>query len=453
VLARSSRLALGIAFFFGVGHAASAADRAAFRDSPQGRSIIVAAKMQPAEQTYQQLVPLEPAHAGEVEFDYLLGTSALDAGHASAAVFALQRAVSTAPSFSGARLELARAYYAAGDNESARREFEILQGEDPPPAVRAAIAQYLEAIDRRSAAYRPRFTALIEAGGGYDTNANGATADRQFAGFDLNERSTEQSTSYYGVAAAGQGSYPLTARWRLLGDGSVQQRNYPEASFVNSSIGRIGAGMEWTRDTLRLAAIVSDTFVALDSERNNNSAALDLSSVYGFADDWQAALNARIAAIRFVEELSAQDVDSFLASTAITRTWNGTPQVQIAAAITGGRERAKEETSPFGRDLVGARLSAFFLPRATVVTSASVAVLRSEYDGAFFSGEIEGGGSFALFRDDTQYSARISADFRDFPAPRWSIGTHVTYIDNRSSVSLFEYDRIEAGVMVRREFR
>jgi hypothetical protein len=56
-------------------------------------------------------------------------------------------------------------------------------------------------------------------------------------------------------------------------------------------------------------------------------------------------------------------------------------------------------------------------------------------------------------RRDTQYSARIGVDWKDIPARYWSIGTQVTYIKNRSSLSLFEYDRVDAAVMLRREFR
>ncbi len=182
-----------------------AADAATtFRDSDQGRQIATAAKSQSAEQTYQQLLTLEPDFAGDLDYDYMLGTAALDAGRYSAAVFALQRAVATSPSFSGARFDLARAYYAIGDNESARREFLTLQREAPPPAVAAAISEYLDAIDRRAAAYRPRYGAMIEAGVGYDSNANAATDARTFGEFDLNDRSRSRSSMYYDVDVAGQ---------------------------------------------------------------------------------------------------------------------------------------------------------------------------------------------------------------------------------------------------------
>ena len=72
------------------------------------------------EVAYQMLVQYETDWSGEDAFDYLLGVAALDSGHAGDAIFSLQRLVARQPDFSGARLELARAYYDVGDNELAR---------------------------------------------------------------------------------------------------------------------------------------------------------------------------------------------------------------------------------------------------------------------------------------------------------------------------------------------
>src|SRR5205085_2557306 len=96
-------------------------------------------------------------------------------------------------------------------------------------------------------------------------------------------------------------------------------------------------------------------------------------------------------------------------------------------------------------------------PSASVLVSVSAAALRSEFEGEFPTGEAVNNGGVLEFptapRHDTQYSAKIGLDWKDFPARYWGIGTQVTYIKNRSSLSLFEYDRVDASVMLRREFR
>jgi hypothetical protein len=68
-----------------------------------------------SETAYQLLVQYEINWSGEDAFDYLFGVAALDSGHAGDAIFSLQRLVARQPDFSGARLELARAYYDVGD--------------------------------------------------------------------------------------------------------------------------------------------------------------------------------------------------------------------------------------------------------------------------------------------------------------------------------------------------
>jgi hypothetical protein len=127
--------------------------------------------------------------------------------------------------------------------------------------------------------------------------------------------------------------------------------------------------------------------------------------------------------------------------------------VQVVGAITGGHERAREEDSPFGRNMIGGRLSTYITVSAPVQVTGSVAVLHSAYEGRFFTGLVPGFGSFSDERNDTQYSAKVGLDWKDIPARNWAIGTQVTYIKNRSSLSLFEYDRVDVAVMLRREFR
>ena len=54
------------------------------------------------EQLYETLVAHEFAKAGDPDFDYLLGASALEAGYADRATLALERALAVAPSHGAA---------------------------------------------------------------------------------------------------------------------------------------------------------------------------------------------------------------------------------------------------------------------------------------------------------------------------------------------------------------
>jgi tetratricopeptide (TPR) repeat protein len=109
----------------------------------------------------------------EIEYDYLLGIAALDAGDAQQAVFALERVLAVNPNYLQARAEIARAYFVLGERDSARREFEAVKaaGGQIPPEARESIDRFLSAL----APQQTEFKAYIELALGYD-NTNSATS-------------------------------------------------------------------------------------------------------------------------------------------------------------------------------------------------------------------------------------------------------------------------------------
>lgn len=97
---------------------------------------------------YDLLKPLEEERAGDAEFDYVYGLSALDSGRPLEAVFALERAVDVAPQNGPARAELARAYLALGDTDDARSEFDKLNDMQLPSDVQQTVDRYISNIDQ-----------------------------------------------------------------------------------------------------------------------------------------------------------------------------------------------------------------------------------------------------------------------------------------------------------------
>lgn len=421
--------------------AAAAAAPTAFRESADARSL----SLEP-EQRYQQLAALEERYAGDVDYDYGIGSVAVDTGKFAEAVFPLQRAVATQPDFAGARLELARAYYGAGDTESARREFTTLQGESPPPRVADMIQQYMDAIDRRAAEYQQQLSGYGELSAGHDSNANGATDSQQFLGFDLNARSRATSSPYYGLNVGGFFSYPIAPGWRTQADAHFSTRQVPDASFVDSTQARAGAALEWRDGAITLNGALSYAYAELDGAENNNNTALDVTAGVVLDEHWQLGLGVRRSALRFVDDpaipgpdLSIQDTDSTLLSLALSTAVG-------RALLSGGWLLGQDEAvpgAPFGRLLSGARLSAFLDTGSSRYLFATVAGLQSDYDGLFSGFE----------RKDTQYSAQLGLDWRDFPARLWSIKTQLAYVDNRSDVVIYDYDRFDIGLALRREFK
>ena len=170
---------------------------------------------------------MRPDWSGEDAFDYLLGVAALDSGHAGDAIFSLQRLVARQPDFSGARLELARAYYDVGDNELARIEFARVQSENPPPNVAQTVSDYMAAIEIKSREYQASAQYYIELGGGYDSNAPASTDENIFLNFVLNPTNLEQSSAFAKVTLGGLWNNPISPSSQVLFNARVDHRANP----------------------------------------------------------------------------------------------------------------------------------------------------------------------------------------------------------------------------------
>jgi len=96
----------------------------------------------PATSLLSDLKAQQETRAGDPDFDYLLGVAALEAGELQLALDALERVVLHRPTFAGAWLDLALVHTRLNDAASAEAILAHVESSfDPPPALRAQIAQ------------------------------------------------------------------------------------------------------------------------------------------------------------------------------------------------------------------------------------------------------------------------------------------------------------------------
>jgi tetratricopeptide (TPR) repeat protein len=414
---------------------------AKFVGSPEEATARQLAQQRGPDETYRFLAPLEGRYAGDADYDYALGTVALDSGRQSHAVFVLQRSVAARPGFAGARMELARAYFALGDNESARREFAILEKDNPPPQAQRAIDEYLAAIDRRAAAYRRQRSAYAELGSGYDSNANGAPDIQNFLGIQLDSRNQATASGYYALGVGGLVSQPFAPGWRLIGTGNAAYRANPDASFVDSQVLRLAGGVDWRAGGFELSLQPNFGAVLLDGEDNHQVTGIDLGGTW-HRERAQWSVNARASQTRHADGLEILDVDTLIAGLALQYAPTSAPRARLMAVVTFGTDDAVEPGAPYGRDLFGGRLGVTFDLSGVHSVLASIASVSSSYDG-----------TFPGIRDDDQLGAMLGYEWGGWRARGWTVRTQLNYVDNRSTVALYDYDRIDAGLSVRKEFR
>lgn len=238
------------------------------------------------------LTAAEAQRAGEREFDYLLGIAALDAGHVTRAIFALERLVQLHPDHKLARAELGRAYLAAGDAEAAREQMRLAREGNVPEEAAQAINRVLGIIDQVSPTRRPQLSGFLEFGAGFDSNVNSATNLGEFAipafGGILFQTSPEsrQQRDIFAAAAGGiNAELSLSPVWKIVASANGRATVNEDVTELNTRL------IDVTVAARRTAGAHSQT-LALQS----GTAWLG-SSLYrganGATAQWQAQLDAR----------------------------------------------------------------------------------------------------------------------------------------------------------------
>ena len=391
-----------------------------------------------AGQAYALLSQHEAEWSGEDAYDYLLGVAALDSGEAGEAIFSLQRLVARRPAFSGARMELARAYYDIGDNELARIEFERILADEPPELVLEAATEYMSAIDAKAREYTASVQYFVDVGFGWDTNPPAATDEGLFLGLTLNANNLEQSSSFYSVAAGALYSRPLSPETQFMATARLDHRSNPSTHFVDSSNIDLGIGWSWTRGRHTVYLGANTMVSALAQEHNKNDLGISGNYTLKLNDSWSYMLFMRAGSMRFEETaLEVRDVDQFNFGLSLTQNYSN---AMFNVTLTGASDKAKQSNSPFSTDGYGLRLSNSWFRPGGRVYFVEASATTTEYDDPFFG----------IDRDDDVYTVGLGASFAKFPTKNWVSTVKLNLSEKDSTVSLYEFQRLEIAFSLRK---
>jgi len=375
--------------------------------------------------------------AGNAYYDYLLGVAALDTGRYSDAIFSLRRSLSVAPEFSGARMELARAYYENGNKTLARTLFVNLLDEQPPPGVRGAINNYIAAIDAKAPRPRSRFTPFFELAAGHDSNANGSTDDQQFLGFTLSPNNLEADSPFAEAAAGFRWTNPVSPRFGWYAGGRAGFRHNSDADFVDAGIVGGQLGMNWQRGAFFGRAGIDAYTESRDGDSNSDYGGIDVLLGRRVSAAWDLSFGIRGGALRYDDAIEVLDVDRFLYTAGATYRFS--PLGSFGVEVVGGEDSEKQDGSPYGNSKLGGRIVLFAPVADNGQLYASLGSLTSDYDGLFFGAD----------REDTQLSGLLQVEFRNVWWDGLSLVPRIRYVENDSDVTLYDYDRTVVGLLVR----
>jgi len=427
----------------------------------------------PAE-AYDLLEPKEFDYSGEISFDYLLGTAALDSGKPDRATIAFERILAVNPKFSGARIDLARAYFAMGSDDLARKEFETVLTQNPPADAAAVIKKYIDVLDERRESKIQQVSTYVEASTGYDSNITAATPDNigGVAGIlgvsrativALNYQPTGSSLKYSGMYTSLSGGVDFN---RLINEEQgisifagvdLKQRTYKSLSFMDSlNLDlRAGVGLVKGNDSYRLSGTFGQYRQSGFPQTPPSNSYRDSS---GIGAEWKRSFDSRnqmTLSLSYTQSryltTSTQDTDQVSLNTSWMHIYEGNSTPLLFANFSRSIDRAVKTLntatgSNMGRTSTGLLLHFQFTPftETDIFLSNSWTVRQDDSPGARSPGLPN-----FYARDITQ---SLSFGFTLHQWKKWTVKGTVALTDNRSNLSLYKYRRNDSSVSVRRDF-
>jgi len=397
-------------------------------------------------QAYRLLLPLEPQRAGEPEFDYLLGIAALDSGHRERAIFALERVLAVQPDNALARAEIARAYLAVGEKDTARKEFETVKREPIPAAAKATIDRYLSAI---RASESTQVQGFIELGIGSDSNVNSATGSSQialpsFGGIiaTLNPAATSQKDSFGTVLGGINFTRKLNERWSLVGGAAANgkfNRQYDQFDTLTLD-GNLGARWSKDDDAVTLAAQMQS--FELDNARYRDSRGLVAQWQHSLDERRQLSAYLQYAQLRYPSQ-SIRDANRGIVGAAYAQAFSSRLSPVLFLSAYGGTEKELADGVPhLGHRPWGIRVGGQFKPAEGWTVFGGVDYEERRYGGPE--------PIFLATRKDRQTDLRLGASY--LLRAGMTLILQASDTDNKSNIELYRFRRTLATASVRFDF-
>ncbi|MBC7285794.1 porin family protein [Hoeflea sp.] len=401
---------------------------------------------------YLILKPQERAEAGNPDYDYLLGISAIDSGRPAEAVAAFERVLAVKPDHLAARAELGRAYIAMNEPEAARRELATVEASDSvPDSVRETIDRYVTALDTGLSGGGTRIRNRLTVRAGYDSNINNSTSDSRilipaFAGLGfatLGAGATSEEDVFGEVSGRTSLTHGLAIGKQLLLDLSASYRANSDFDQFNQGIAGINLGYsQQTPDhgTFAISAQAQSYWVDDEAYRYT----------YGALGQWTLrtkgltdyAVYLQYSKLNYPSS-SVQNANRYTAGATVGQSLGGPRNPYIYGGVYAGYEKLVDGnfdhlSYAFGGLRAGGEID--LMPKLDGYASAAIEV--SEYDEpdplfleerSTIRGDVAAGLRYSL-RDDL------------------TLGGEVSYTRADSNIVLYDYDRVVASVSLSLDF-
>ncbi|MCP5009998.1 MAG: DUF560 domain-containing protein [Aestuariibacter sp.] len=376
---------------------------------------------------------------GDPQFDYYYGVAAIDAGHASQGVFALERVLLLHPQEHAARLELARGYFILEEYARSRQEFETVMGANPPDDVVQNAQVFLDRIRLKEARYNTTSNGYIEIGAGTDNNVNSAPEQDATITGVLAQDSTGQEDDYSTLAASYQLIHPFAPGWTfntaLTGD-FKKNADFDQFDTASGAL-QLGVSALDNQSKYSVDAVVQQ--FNLDGSKYR--------MLTGMTLGWRYSLNQKSAFSTSLQH-AMLDFDTVSALNSTLTILNLSYNHQFAASLSpvlfasmkfGIEEPEISDSASMAdveRDISGARLGVVLNLMQRLAMTASIATQSSDYGAP--------NTVTSVTREDTFSTADLN--FLWLVSKDWRFSTKISYSKNDSNLAIRDYDRTRISI-------
>jgi len=394
-----------------------------------------------AQRAYTLLAEQEASYAGNVDYDYWFGLSAVRAGKPARATFALERVVAEQPNHAGARVELAAAWLQLGQRDAAADQLDRVERMNPPPQVQEQLDALNRELNRQARSEQQRRNGgFVGIEYGDDDNVGSWPEGLEFfPGFKLDVI----DSAYMAVKGGYWHRFDVAADQKLTVAANALLRRNDEDDAEQFDQDYVNARVEWARD--------------LDG-RNEIAAALDLATLrldgedyyllYGLSGEWRRKMSDKTKLTAGAQlrqfDFDIDQYDYMLTRLLARISHRPAPRWELGVDVTVDYEASDEGRAGGDALVYGLAANGWYqlVPKHRV--GAQLGYSRIAYSADYRLGEaltLETGS-----RDDDRLNAALLYDW--FPGQRWQVRAQAQYRDQSSSLETFTYDQtvLSAGL-------
>jgi outer membrane protein len=411
---------------------------------------------------YETLMKIEYEGAGDLEFDYLLGIAALDAGKPDKATLALERVLAADPNYAGARIDMGRAFMALGDTTGAEAEFAAVLALNPPDPVRIRVEQFVAEMARRSSVPKTKWSGFFGISVGRDTNVNNApgNAEQFIPGFPngvvvLDAESVRTPSNFTLLAGRIQVDHRIDSRIGVYAGLDLNLRRNFQSSHFDSSGGefKVGSTITLSDHEFELSLGIGKTYLDALASRDESTLGHPLyRNVVGGTAQWRFNVNEQNQLqtiiqhnrLRYPGEVTSMfDSDQTVLGVNWFRAFGANNRGLGFFGAYGGRESDIRENPSGEKDFYGVRVGGQYGLTSNLTVFAAIGLMAADYHR--FQAIHQ------KIRDDKRYDLSLGMSYSLWAD--WLLRPNVSLTRQTSNIGLYEFDRMEFSVTLRRDWR